>query len=304
MKNNTVVIAADAKYFWGVFIAIASMRKNGMDEPVLVYQCGFTDEMKRNLGRFGDVEIVTAPKSDRSFATRKAEAMLVPTSEYVTWVDADGFFLGNCSELLPPESPEDIHIRVREDAEFSSYLVASGDSRKRGEYARIWARDVGVPEDAMPRIRNGVSSCFLSVHRSQRPFLEWWDRQMLAVLVDRSLKRGPYYLLDEPVLSSLLMYLPNAPLPKEFRLDKVLNRRFRHMVGVPKPWVCWSAETWRFHSEVMEIISWSRGQGFIDLRLPFCLNPDHGRFHRSTLFLAYAIRLKMRLRKIWARSVS
>ena len=32
MKNNTVVTAGDINYLWGIFLLIASMRKNGMDE--------------------------------------------------------------------------------------------------------------------------------------------------------------------------------------------------------------------------------------------------------------------------------
>ena len=36
MKNNTIVTAGDRNYLWGLFLLIASLRKNGMDEPVMI----------------------------------------------------------------------------------------------------------------------------------------------------------------------------------------------------------------------------------------------------------------------------
>ena len=57
MKNNTVVTVGDINYFWGIFLLIASMRKNGMDEPVLVGAYRFTPEAAAMLEQFGDVRV-------------------------------------------------------------------------------------------------------------------------------------------------------------------------------------------------------------------------------------------------------
>ena len=49
MKNNTVVTVGDINYLWGLFLLIASMRKSGMDEPVLVGAHRFTPEAEEIL---------------------------------------------------------------------------------------------------------------------------------------------------------------------------------------------------------------------------------------------------------------
>ena len=257
---------------------------------------------------FTSLEIANAPHSDRFFPMRKAEAMLIPATEYVTWVDADGFFVGNCSDMLAPTRKDGIHVRVRGVHEFEEFFQEPGLSSPKDpsmgvpvEWARSWARDVGVPESTQPRINCGVSSCFLSVHRSQRLFLERWDRQITSVFSGRRirsfLKDGPYRLIDEPVLSSLLMYLSGAPTPTEFQLDKREDKMFYHIVGVPKPWVWWSPHTWRFHDKVMDIIRWARERGFIEPPLPLSLNPDREWIHKPTLFFSYGIRAASKFKK-------
>ena len=57
MKNNTVVTAGDRNYLWGLFLLIASMRKTGMDEPVVVGAYDFTPEAEAILTQLGDVTI-------------------------------------------------------------------------------------------------------------------------------------------------------------------------------------------------------------------------------------------------------
>jgi len=44
MKNNTIVAASDMNYRWGVWLLIASIRKAGMDEPILIGTFNWTDE--------------------------------------------------------------------------------------------------------------------------------------------------------------------------------------------------------------------------------------------------------------------
>ena len=43
MKNNTVVTIGDINYLWGIFLLVASIRKSGMDEPILVGTQKFDD---------------------------------------------------------------------------------------------------------------------------------------------------------------------------------------------------------------------------------------------------------------------
>ena len=58
MKNNTVVTAGGINYLWGLFMLIASMRKSGMDEPVLVGAHNFTPEAEAVLKQFGECRSV------------------------------------------------------------------------------------------------------------------------------------------------------------------------------------------------------------------------------------------------------
>ena len=55
--KTTVVTAGDANFAWGTFLLVASMRMNGMKQPVLVGAMGWRDEMKRRVEALGGVTI-------------------------------------------------------------------------------------------------------------------------------------------------------------------------------------------------------------------------------------------------------
>ena len=50
--DNTICTAGDHNYLWGLFLLIASMRRFGMDEPVIVGTKGF--ESSSAAGRCTD----------------------------------------------------------------------------------------------------------------------------------------------------------------------------------------------------------------------------------------------------------
>ena len=146
MRNNTVVTIGDRSYLWGVFLLIASMRKSGMEEPVIVCAAGCGERESRILEGLGGVRVVPAPPTARTLACSKPDAMLLADTEFVTWVDSDGFFTGNVSEKLVPLSPGEIHIRMRGEAEnalaFASHRFG-GDGRViPAEVLEAWRKDV------------------------------------------------------------------------------------------------------------------------------------------------------------------
>ena len=47
--NATVVTAGDKAFAWGSFLLVASMRMNGMRQPVIVGAMDWTEEMKRRI---------------------------------------------------------------------------------------------------------------------------------------------------------------------------------------------------------------------------------------------------------------
>ncbi len=307
MKNNTVVIACDQNYFWGVFLMAASMRMNGMDEPVLVAQSGFTPEMKECILQFGDIRVVDVPVFTRSLCCRKAAVMLMADTEYVTWADCDGMFVGNCSELLIPTSPDRIHVRARTIPDNHAVFVNGGLYKQGDRYGMVpagvldvWRRDVGGL--AEPRLQTCVTACFISVHRSLRPFLERWQDQMDRVLPNRDVglvdpSTRAYYQLDESVLNSLLFFLKGAPLPCEFRLDKDPRAFYVHWASIPKPWQAWSAATLRSHGQVMELMQWAGDHGLLRIPPPFMLNPRYARLHRHLTFMRLIQRIRRRINR-------
>lgn len=286
MKNNTVTTIGDVNYLWGLFLLIASMRMNGMDEPVLVGTSGFVPEAEEVLLQLDGVRLLPLKPSTRSLTCRKPEIMLQADTEFVTWVDSDGFFHGNCSARLAPEHPGEIHIRKRSpDENPMAFRGRSGDESGRTIPSPIldaWRKDLGVASDVEPAILQSCSACFLSVSRDAHPFLEAWRDQMDKVLpqgdagvVDRSLEH--YHQLDESVLNSLLCFLPGAPrVAEEFRLDKNPDELFIHFVGVPKPWIGWPPSAIRHFLRCVEVVEFAQAQGWkLPGPVPYCLKREN-----------------------------
>ena len=270
MKNNTIVTAGDRNYLWGIFLMIASLRRNGMDEPVIVGTKGFDAEAAEILTGIGDVRLFPLDDFRRSLTCCKAQVMLQAETDYITWVDSDGFFSGNCSARLIPETPDQIHVRMRSAAEqpqaFKGYTYGEDGHQIPQAVLEVWKRNVGGLET--PRIARSCSACFLSVHRSSRPFLEKWHEQMMTVLpatnigvVDPSLKY--YHQLDESVLNSCLAFVPGAPRVAEtYRLDQDPEELFIHFIGQPKPWQGWAPSAFRHFDRYVSVMEFAQSAGW------------------------------------------
>ncbi len=303
MKNNTIITAGDRNYLWGIFMMIASLRQNGMDEPVIVGTKGFDPEAEAILTQMGDVRFYPLDDFQRSLTCCKAQVMLQAETDYITWVDSDGFFSGNCSARLIPETTEEIHVRMRSPEEqpdaFKGYLYGEDGHQIPQAVLDVWKKDVGGLD--APRIRRSCSACFLSVHRSARPFLEKWHHQMMTVLptgnvgvVDRSLKY--YHQLDESALNSCLTFFPEAPrVAKTYRLNKDPNEIFIHFIGQPKPWQGWIPSAFRHFDRYVSVSEFARSQGWkMPGEIPYCLKPGNKWLCR---LLQYPVSLNFKIRK-------
>lgn len=272
--NNTICTAGDHNYLWGLFLLIASLRRFGMDEPVIVGTKGFSSADAAVLTQFGGVRLVSLDHAAHSLTCYKAEMMLHAETPFVTWADSDALFTGNCSDLLTPPDAAQIHVRRRGAAEMGLAFPPSYD------LARIlptWRVDVasaaGIDVSTIPEVTaaavaafRSCSACFLSVARSQERFLRAWHELMMRLpkgdvgVVDRSL--ACYHQLDESCLNAALTFLPDAPRVTEtYALDKNPSRLFAHFIGRPKPWVAWTPSAFRFFDAAVRIVAWAEREG-------------------------------------------
>lgn len=303
MKNNTIVTAGDRNYLWGIFLMIASLRKNGMDEPVIVGTKGFDAESASVLTSIGDVRLFPLEDFQRSLTCCKALVMMQAETDYITWVDSDGFFVGNCSKRMIPQNPGRIHIRMRSAAEqpqaFKGYTYGEDGHQIPQAILDVWKKNIGGLDS--PRIRRSCSACFLSLHKSARPFLEKWHEQMMTVLpannigvVDPSLKY--YHQLDESVLNSCLAFFPEAPEVEEtFRLDKDPEELFVHFIGQPKPWQAWPPSAIRHFDRYVSVVEYAQSQGW---KMPGAIPASLKRENRSLCsLLSYPASIKYKITK-------
>lgn len=303
MKNNTVVTVGDANFIWGLFLLVASMRKSGMDEPVLVGAHKFPPGLEDTLTQFGGVTVHHLENVDHSLTCYKPTVMRRVETDYITWIDGDGFFSGNCSKRLPPLKDDEIHIRMRKPEEnaqaFRGYLYGEDGRSIPKAVLNAWKADVAGSEE--PRtLRSCVASSF-SIHRSALPFLEKWHEQMMKVLpagnvgvVDHTLKY--YHMLDESVLNSVLSFYPGAPrVSDEYRLDKDPNELFCHFWGNPKPWNGWTKYSFRHFDAYTAVAEWTVAQGFkLPGPLPACLKASN---RTKCRLMLGPVELNMRIRR-------
>ncbi len=271
--NSTVVTAGDAAYAWGTLLLVASMRRNGMPHPVVVGAMDWPETMKRRLLALGGTKIVELPKSRQCVACQKPLLMGCDEVEtdWVCWADADGAFIGDCSEWLAGGNPDEIVIR-RYDPVPPDFTPTNLET---------WRRDVErLCGRALPasRLATRVNSAFIVIHRRQREFLARWKRQIEGVLpadVGIVMQQGEaYFQTDESVLASLLAFDPDAPAvaeayPADGRVDPA--RYYAHFAYNPKPWQMWNARAMRWRGDVWAVADWLVERGIVaarDLPLP------------------------------------
>ena len=260
---------------------IVSMRKNGMREPVIVGARRMTASKRKVFEQLGDVKVFSLEDATYSLPCYKPLMMLQARTPYVTWVDADGFFRGNCSERLKPVLADQIHVRVRgpeeEAVAFRGFASSSEDpAHIPALILNAWRDDVNGL--SRPLITRSCLSCLISVHATSREFLRKWHNQTMDMLppgdVDGSDPVLKYYhLLSESVFNSMLAFWSKAPrVSPSYALDKDPNACYIHFPARPKPWRGWPSESIAHFSEYVALVEWARKQGFrLPGKVPFAL---------------------------------
>ncbi|MCK4981390.1 MAG: hypothetical protein KAS17_00630 [Victivallaceae bacterium] len=263
---NTIVMASDNNYVWGVWLLIASMRMNSMTEPVIILADNYSPESVECLEQFGDVKIVQRDESfKRNLTFSKPDAMLLADTEYITWVDCDALFYGNCSKYLAPE-PGHIHVRQRAYPENAAGFARFYDENdKRGpipdKVLDVWRKDIGENEEAA--FDTCSSACYISIPNAYRFILERWRDQIAKVMPEDNVgivdKRSiAYFQTDESVLNSVLCFCEGAPeIVPEFKLDKPPDAFFVHFNYQPKPWHLWNDYTIKHYDKTVAVVEWA-----------------------------------------------
>lgn len=300
--NTTIVTAGDANYAWGAFLLVASMRMNGMTQPVIVGAMNWPEEMKKRLIALGGVAIQELAQDKRCVACQKPMLMALDRIEtpWVCWADSDAIFIGDCTEWLTGDSEEEITIR-RYDPPPPDFTDANKE---------IWKRDVAAlcgNAREQSRYPTRFNSAFIVIHRKWCDFLKLWQKQIETVLPSDveiiMAKMSAYFQTDESVLGSLLCYDPGAPaVAAVYKANGSIDRSryFAHFAYNPKPWQMWNSYSLRWYDAVLEVVKWSVEHGFVKAsELPGALRPGLRPLYKLIAPLApwvwRAIKLKRRL---------
>ena len=269
----TVVTAGDRRFSWGVLLLVASMRRNGMRHPVVIGALNWSPEMKRRVTALGNVTIRELEPTKMCLTCQKPLLMSCDDvkTDWVCWADGDGAFIGDCSEWLTGDSPDEIVIR-RYDPPPADFTP---------ENLEIWRRDVERFQGAASaesRYATRFNAPFIVVHRRQFPFLRRWQDQIGKVLppdVEIIMKKGSaYFQTDESVLGSLLCFDPKAPrVTEHYKANGSVDmtRYFAHFAYNPKPWQMWNSHSLRWYDDVVTVAEWLVAKNIVgkaDLPLP------------------------------------
>lgn len=285
----TIVSACDRHFLWGAYLLAASAARNLPGIPVRILQTGFDDEDRALLEQFSGVTLhaLTGGES-RSVASRKSEALLSADTEFVAWLDADCFVVGDIASLLLPENGV-FQIRLREPWE-NAWVWRNhyAEGEERGGIPRSvldqWREDVG--QRAEPAHDTTCVTNAFVLHRDHLGIIRQWQSQIAKVLpardagvVDDSVPA--YFMTDESVFSSLLVFSELAPPISPLRLDKDPAAHVAHFGARPKPWVRWRKQFWYCHRHVLGLVDWLRENRYATPELPWG-------FHRRNTLPAWA----------------
>jgi hypothetical protein len=275
----TIVSACDRNFLWGAYLLVASAARNVPGVPVHLLQTGFGEEDIALLSQFPDVRVLPLSNGDpRCVANRKAEALLSADTEYVAWLDADCFVVGDIRKYLIPNNGE-FQIRLREPWENAWVWrnhYAAGESRGGLplSVSERWRADVG--QSAVAQLETTCVTNAFVLHRRHLGFIREWQSQIAKVIppvdagpVDKS--SPAYFMTDESVFSSLLAYSNAAPPIGAIRLNRDPEAHIAHFGANPKPWKRWRKHLWYCHRHVIGLIDWAREAGYQTPPVPWSL---------------------------------
>jgi hypothetical protein len=277
MQNLTIVSACDRNFLWGAYLLASSAARCIPDVQVQILETGFTEADRKFINQFPNVSLKPLEDNDpRSVANRKSEALLSADTEFVAWLDADCFVIGDIRKYLIPKNGQ-FQIRIRgrdENAQVWRHHYTPTDVR--GELPKAvadrWRTDVGQLDE--PQLQAAcVTNCFV-IHRDHLNLIREWKAQIAKVIPARDAgpvdKSDPaYFMTDESVFTSLLAFSRAAPPNSDFMLDRDPAAHVGHFGANPKPWKRWRKSTWYTRRHVLDTLDWASAQGYSVPHLPW-----------------------------------
>jgi len=270
MTNLTIVSACDRNFLWGAYLLASSAARYIPDVQVQILETGFTPEDRKFIEQFPNVGLKPLEDNDpRSVANRKSEALLSADTDFIAWLDADCFVIGDIRKYLIPTNGK-FQIRIRGEAENAQvwrHHYTAND--KRGELPKAvadqWRKDVAQLDE--PRIQSAcVTNCFV-IHRDHLDLIREWKAQIAKVIPARDAgpvdKSDPaYFMTDESVFTSLLAFSRATPDICDLQLNKDPKAHVAHFGANPKPWKRWRKQTWYTRPYVLDTIDWAKANGY------------------------------------------
>lgn len=276
--QTTIVTACNRRYIWGAILLIASIRQSGGRYPIHVWTTDLNESERNLLRQFDNVAVIATDMAHPHLV--KPDAMLNVTTEYATWIDSDCMFIGHLDPLLIPNK-EGIQIRLRGSQE--NELVFGKRYRNQDRAGSIpvhilnqWKQDVNERNHA--RFDTQCVSNFISLHRKHFGLLRRWKEQLQCTSINPVLpidsESTAYFMTDESVLASLLIFSHDAPPISMYSLDKSPSQRLIHFGQQLKPWKIWRFKHLRHYRHVTNTVQSLRQQGYLLPAIPPSLNPN------------------------------
>lgn len=273
MSSKTIVTACDHNFVWGTYLLLLSLRRHGVQLPIHVVTHKLGEVDCALLHQVGGVTLFKASDeaNHRHIVYQKTAAILTAESDLITWIDSDCMVTGDITPLIDAVG-EGLQIRMRPEDEIA-YLFRRryerGEPRGRlpGRVLEIWRKDVG--ERLTPAINTSCNAHCFTVHRRHLDFIRRWDLQIRKVIADDASagvvddRSFAYFLLDEAVMSSMLAFSDAPPPIKRYTLDDNPARAVVHFGGNPKPWQRWLLRNMEYFDELVGLLEWAEGQGWL-----------------------------------------
>lgn len=268
--NKTVVTACDSNYVWGAYILISSLCYNHTQCFIKVLGVNLKQNEIKILEQFPNTQVTNIMlNSKKNVCLLKPLAIYLADTEFITWMDADCFILGDVSDFLEAKENH-IQIRFRSVNEnmgvYHKFLQRNdkiGDIPK--QVLKKWKTDVN--ENDKTAI-NTVSqtNCFV-INIKNLDLIKNWENQIEKVIpsdFDKvyNKKNPAYFMTDESVLNSIFAFKKHNLIFDDFKFDLDRSKYLVHFGLNPKPWISWNYRSIKFYNELLKTLKFYRNLNF------------------------------------------